>query len=980
MSTTLPTSCRLPAIALGQLLLQTKSSTDNNSFNKKTYSWIKPVLALLLLFFFKDSLTAQPAIQWDKTIGTENIEVLVTMQQTTDDGYILGGTINYNTGGTDYYVVKLRPDRSKEWEKILGTNGEDYFTTVLQTPDGGYLVGGYTAGSGKDKSQESNGGFDYWIIKLAANGAKQWDRSIGGTGYERLLSVINTPDGSYQLGGLSPSGIWLVNVTAEGNVKSEVNLGKYDNISVTTLQPTNDGGYILGGNTLDPNEPVRIVDYRAIKIKSNGTVAWDKTFGGSNDDQLKRVIQTNDGGYMLAGSSFSVKSGDRSEDSKGHYDYWIVKLDKNGSKQWDKSLGGSDSDALNSIVQLADGSYMVGGTSFSPKSGDKTENYIGNGSPDEREDFWILKLSEDGKVIWDKTIGGGYIDQLKYIQQTSDKGFILGGVSASDAGFDKSETGGYYDFWIVKLAAEVPQKTLSLSSQSLSFTYKPGSETPAQVVTLSASSGTPELTIDKSEKSQWLTIPEPSPGPLSFSIDGSGLAAGTYNTTVALFAPGYDRVVLPVKLLVVSEAAANTYLRINAGGDAYAASNGRQFKADQYYAGIDRTSSVATGDILNTTDDVLYRTGRCSPSFSYKIPVANGKVNVVLHFAEVWFKQAGKRKFHVNIEGSRKLTDYDIYARAGGSMRAVQQTIQVTVTDGMLNIDFLTGSADLPRVSAIEVLVNSITIKPIEDTYVQSGSYRFTNFGSKPNLDVKNVSGSPDAIRSSYLKFSLASAGQVGTAKLRLYGYNYENAKKIYMHAYGIDDDRWTEKYMNYSSTPFASSPVLSSVGVTNVAKYYELDVTGYVKAQQQAGDVLVSFLLSDDNARNSRLTFNSRENAVNPPQLVIQTVEEASAAARTGQQEMITTMQSESEPSTVFPNPATKRFTVELSSKHSENIDLDLTSQNGQSYKIQMPEKVKAGQKVEVDITNYLLSTGVYMLKIKSEAVTEVIIMLIAE
>jgi hypothetical protein len=152
-------------------------------------------------------------------------------------------------------------------------------------------------------------------------------------------------------------------------------------------------------------------------------------------------------------------------------------------------------------------------------------------------------------------------------------------------------------------------------------------------------------------------------------------------------------------------------VRINSGGAAFLASGNRQFGADQYFGGTDRTGSIASGDILNTTDDVLYRSERSSPAFNYAIPVTNGTMNVVLHFAETWWGApgggvggTGKRMFHVDIEGSRKLTNYDIFVKAGGAMRAVQETFAVTVTDGTLNINFVAGTADMPKISAIEVV------------------------------------------------------------------------------------------------------------------------------------------------------------------------------------------------------------------------------------------------------------------------------------
>ena len=169
-----------------------------------------------------------------------------------------------------------------------------------------------------------------------------------------------------------------------------------------------------------------------------------------------------------------------------------------------------------------------------------------------------------------------------------------------------------------------------------------------------------------------------------------------------------DQEQITIKVLSLT---ANDKLRINAGGGAYLASGNKQFTADQYFTGIDRTSGIPSGNILNTTDDVLYRTGRCSERFDYNIPVRNGKHTVVLHFAETWFGVpgrgpggAGSRKFGVAIEEELKLSEYDIYAKAGGAMRAIKETIPVTVTDGTLNIEFMSGSRDIPRVSAIEVL------------------------------------------------------------------------------------------------------------------------------------------------------------------------------------------------------------------------------------------------------------------------------------
>jgi hypothetical protein len=188
-------------------------------------------------------------------------------------------------------------------------------------------------------------------------------------------------------------------------------------------------------------------------------------------------------------------------------------------------------------------------------------------------------------------------------------------------------------------------------------------------------------------------------------------AAGTFTFVVKVTDNGNPALSDQEEITVIVSAAVANNIRINSGGPAFTASGNRLFIADAYFGGTNRTTSIASGEVLNTTDDVLYRTERSAPSFNYNIPVQNGTMNVVLHFAEIWWgvpgrgaAGAGRRRFHVDIEGSRKLDNYDISAKAGGAMRATQETILVTVTDGVLNINFSSGSADMPKISAIEVL------------------------------------------------------------------------------------------------------------------------------------------------------------------------------------------------------------------------------------------------------------------------------------
>jgi hypothetical protein len=324
-------------------------------------------------------------------------------------------------------VVKLDAAGNKEWDRTFGGSESDNLSSLQQTSDGGYILGGYSNSpfSG-DKTEASRGGFDYWVVKLDAAGNKEWDRTFGGSESDNLSSLQQTSDGGYILGGSSFSGI--------NGEKTEAN---------------------KGGCVEVINCPS---DYWVVKLNAAGNKEWDKTFGGSDSDELYSLQQTSDGGYILGGSSASPISGDKTEaprgtgwhGSPGWYDYWVVKLDAAGNKEWDRTFGGElgqePPEALSSLQQTNDGGYILGGTSDSPISGDKTEASRG------LTDYWVVKLNAAGNKEWDRTFGGSESDNLSSLQQTSDGGYILGGTSASPISGEKTEASkGGSDYWVVKL-------------------------------------------------------------------------------------------------------------------------------------------------------------------------------------------------------------------------------------------------------------------------------------------------------------------------------------------------------------------------------------------------------------------------------------------------------------------------------------------------------------------------------------------------
>ncbi|RPD44384.1 T9SS C-terminal target domain-containing protein [Hymenobacter sediminis] len=453
----------------------------------------------LLFTSLTQPATAQaPTKQWDKTFGGSGYDDLRFLVQTADGGYILGGESESGLGGdksqagqgrSDYWVVKLNANGSKQWDKTVGGSEEDYLQVVQQTRDGGYILGGWSAsGVSGDRTEVSRGRSDYWLVKLDATGQKQWDKAFGGNGNDYLRSLQQTPDGGYILGGDSHStssgektqdsggffaDFWLVKVDATGTKQWDKTYGGADTDQLTSVQLTADGGYILAGISYsdtggDKTEARRgYSDYWLVKVDANGSKQWDKTFGGTDYDFLFAVQPTREGGYLLGGSSQSGPDGDKTQSSQGKLDQWLVKVDANGTKLWDRAFGSSDDDLLLSLQQAGDGGAILAGTSFSGQGRDKTQPSQG------LDDYWLVKVDAAGTKLWDRTYGGSGSDYLFAMQQTRDEGYILGGRSDSGLGGDKSQASqGDKDFWVVKVeAASLPLSTKAVASQTGLIAY-----------------------------------------------------------------------------------------------------------------------------------------------------------------------------------------------------------------------------------------------------------------------------------------------------------------------------------------------------------------------------------------------------------------------------------------------------------------------------------------------------------------------------
>lgn len=344
---------------------------------------------------------------------------------TTDNGFFVGIDSRSDANGDktqpnwdttlfypDYWVLKLNADGIKEWDRRFGGKTGDFLYAVIQTKDSGYLLGGSSySGISGDKTEPWWGGEDYWIVKINPSGVKEWDKRYGGTGKDLMYAgAIQTRDGGYLIGGWSDSGI--------GGDKTE---------------PNRAGGFYW--------------DYWIVKTDAQGNKQWDRTFGGLQDDMMSAIIETPDGGYLLGGSAKSDSSGDKTEHNwdttfylNSTSDYWIVKIDSQGNKQWDKRYGGTNSDRLAKIVPATGGGYILAGTSYSGSGGNKTSNKGGH---------WLVRIDEQGNKLWDIAYQPG---EMTNFIKTIDGGYLSSGyTNAADVG-DKTEVNlGNIQTWMIKL-------------------------------------------------------------------------------------------------------------------------------------------------------------------------------------------------------------------------------------------------------------------------------------------------------------------------------------------------------------------------------------------------------------------------------------------------------------------------------------------------------------------------------------------------
>ena len=285
-------------------------------------------------------------------------------------------------------IILIRLPAAVVSEHVFGGSGEESVRDVLVLPKDGLLLAGSVAGSSTNgnRTAASYGGRDFWLMRLNAQGQPIWDAAYGGDDTDELRRVL----------------------------------------------PVRSGGFLLVGSSLSPTGGTRTAatlggaDAWVTFVDDQGKPLWDRAFGGESVDQFTHGIESAKGGFLLVGASASEPGAGKSAPLYGESDGWVVRLDAQGNRLWDRSFGGTFTDELHVILAAPDGGYYVAGLSDSrPQTGNKTSPAYGF------RDVWVLHLSEAGEVLWEKSLGGSNDDWATDLVQTPDGGLLVVGNSLS---------------------------------------------------------------------------------------------------------------------------------------------------------------------------------------------------------------------------------------------------------------------------------------------------------------------------------------------------------------------------------------------------------------------------------------------------------------------------------------------------------------------------------------------------------------------
>lgn len=408
-----------------------------------------------------------PCLLAQYNYGGSDADSPTSIRQTTDKGFIVAGATRSSDGDVvgfhggdppeniDAWILKLDRAGNIEWKNCYGDVYTDYATTIRQTFDGGYIVGGLTS-PGK-----TGVGSDYWIFKLNPDGTLDWQKLYGGDNSDFVTSIVQVKE---------DSGYLAIGTVGQGGGDVDDFIGGF--ACAWAIRMDKDGELLWkktfvtgGGGPLIETANATFVTWSGgylIKFNLDSTLIWKTKmnsvlgFGGSSG-----LIQTSDSGYAMTSLQFP----NGNSQNHGGYDYGLIKADTNGNTIWAKAYGGALDDIPSGIAQTDEGNYVIAGTSRSAYYANLNNDHIGGA------DIWVIETDPNGEIIWSKSLGGTADDATATVEnvltKTTDGTIVIAGNTASFDG-DVTENNGSTDEWVVELGGGCPRPYKGFSTTDIS--------------------------------------------------------------------------------------------------------------------------------------------------------------------------------------------------------------------------------------------------------------------------------------------------------------------------------------------------------------------------------------------------------------------------------------------------------------------------------------------------------------------------------
>jgi outer membrane protein OmpA-like peptidoglycan-associated protein len=403
-------------------------------------------------------------IFWQKAIGGTGYDTGMRMLPTDHNCFILAGTTgssdglgkgNHSADKFDIVVCRVSAEGHVIWKTVIGGSKDEQFSDMQPTSDGGMLIIGTTESTDGDIT-DNHGKMDFLLAKVDRLGRKQWVKCFGGVGNDQGLAAIETSDGGILIGGESGSrtgnmthhigalDAWIAKLDAAGNVTLEKTFGGNANERITNLMELKKDRFlaVCATNSVDADvkDPLGEKDVWIVCFSKNFDIVWQRTYGGTDFDEVKHVLRARNGDLVLCGTSFSDDIDLEGSPNRGQGDSWIFRISETGSLKWSKLFGGARNEGSNRIAQTPDGGFIMVGTSNSLDKIVERNNGLYDG--------WVVRIDSMGNKLWWYNFGGENFEYLYDVMPLEGGNYLTLGFAESTKGDLlplKKELGN--DFW-----------------------------------------------------------------------------------------------------------------------------------------------------------------------------------------------------------------------------------------------------------------------------------------------------------------------------------------------------------------------------------------------------------------------------------------------------------------------------------------------------------------------------------------------------